>query len=291
MLTMAVTSDLHWGVRTRGNAATLKLADYLFAQPPNLLLLAGDIGAGEDFAKCLKIFETLPSIKALVPGNHDIWVTSDDARGDSWAVYQQWLPLQCQEHGFHYLDHGPLILPAHDVAIVGSINWYDGSWAVGSESWVPPEDFDDRLRDMRFSRGRHNDARFVRWHHSHSSFTAWAVARLAHDIDKALHAVAQVVLVTHHPAFRGLNFPQTGPATLDRMLWLAFSGNQTIENLLQRYQDRIALIFSGHTHRARSEKFGPIEGYNVGGDYEWKRLLWVSWPEKTVQAIEFHAEE
>src|SRR6266567_2370796 len=73
-------------------------------------------------------------------GTHDIWVTDNDPRGDSLQVYQEYLPKISGEHGFHYLDHGPMLLkeasggsdPAGsaDLALVGSINWYDYSWSL-----------------------------------------------------------------------------------------------------------------------------------------------------------------
>src|SRR5947209_9965901 len=80
-LRLAITADLHWGPHAAGNAATVELRDFLRADPPDVLVLAGDIGAADDFARCLELFAQLPGQKALVPGNHDIWVQLDDARG------------------------------------------------------------------------------------------------------------------------------------------------------------------------------------------------------------------
>src|SRR5947208_779056 len=130
-LQVAVTADLHWGTRhPDGMAATRSLAADLYHHPPDLLILAGDIGAGDEFAAGLKLFEHLPCRKALVPGNHDVWVRPDDPRGDSLAVYRDHLPRLAAEHGFHYLDHGPLVLPDAGLAVVGSMSWYDYSWAA-----------------------------------------------------------------------------------------------------------------------------------------------------------------
>ncbi len=287
MLTLAVTADLHWGLRSTVDEATRQLVDDLRRRPPDVLILAGDLGAGEDFPRCLQLFEHIPGQKAFVPGNHDIWVTLDDERGDSWSVYQEWLPRVGGAHGFHYLDHAPLILPQHHLAIVGNMNWYDGTW-VDLARWEPPDDFHERLRDMRFSRGRHNDARFVRWHLTHEQFTQYAITTLESHIETALRQVSHLVVVTHHPAFRELNFPNDGPITLDGMLWQAFSGNRSLERLLERFADRIVVVFSGHTHRARQGRLGAIEGYNIGGDYLWKRLLRFTWPEQRIEASEFH---
>src|ERR1051325_3156955 len=109
MLTIAFTADLHWGIRPAGNAATLQLVADLAASPPDVLVLAGDVGAGGDFERCLQLFANLPCRKALIPGNHDVWVEADDERGDSWRVYAEHLPTLSKRHGFHYLDAGPLI--------------------------------------------------------------------------------------------------------------------------------------------------------------------------------------
>src|SRR5262249_12269088 len=151
--------------------------DFLTASPPDVLVLAGDVGAAEHFAPCLALFADLPCRKALVPGNHDIWVTDDDVRGDSLQVYHEHLPRLAAEHGFHYLDHGPLFPPEADLALAGSINWYDYSWSLDVLKQEVP-DWEERLRTKRFSRGRHNDARFVRWPLDDVRFTAEVVAAL-----------------------------------------------------------------------------------------------------------------
>src|ERR1700732_4430486 len=102
-LRLAVTADLHLGIRAAGDAAIHELIDFLKKNPPDVLVLAGDIGAGKDFAPCLDLFESLPCTKALVPGNHDIWVEENDPRGDSLEVYQRHLPQVSAAHHFHYL--------------------------------------------------------------------------------------------------------------------------------------------------------------------------------------------
>src|SRR5262245_9457414 len=98
-LRIAVSADLHWGVRhPAGRDATLALVADLAADPPDLLILAGDIGAGDEFGTCLKLFDRLSCLKALVPGNHDVWVRADDPRGDSLAVYRDYLPRVAADH-------------------------------------------------------------------------------------------------------------------------------------------------------------------------------------------------
>jgi predicted phosphohydrolase len=286
-LRLAVTADLHWNIRQTGDEATRRLVDFLRSDPPDLLMVAGDLGAGEEFAPCLALFDPLPCKKALVPGNHDIWVEQDDPRGDSLKVYQEWLPWLSAEHGFHYLDQGPLLLPEANLGLVGSINWYDYSWTIDSLKASVP-DWEFRLRNKYFSRGRHNDARFVRWPLDDQRFTELVAKTLEEHLVAALARVSQVFVVTHHPPFQALGFPRAlQPANPDGLLWEAFSGNRLVEQILARHQDHIPLAFCGHTHRERENRLGAIHGYNVGGDYHFKRLLIVEWPAGMVEAHVF----
>jgi predicted phosphohydrolase len=280
---IAVTADLHWGPHPRGDTATRQLLSFLQSNPPDVFVIAGDVGAGSEFEACLALFRDLPCRKALVPGNHDIWVTPTDSRGDSLEVYQNVLPRACEATGFHYLDGGPLYLHDAGLALAGTINWYDYSWSIDALRQQLP-DYEERLRSKVFSRGRHNDSRFVRWPLDDLRFTADVVTKLERDLSDAVKQAERVIAVTHHPPFYGLGFPRVGPLTTDALLWDAFCGNRTIEALFQSYADRIPIVFCGHTHYARDNVFHAIHGYNVGGDYHFKRLLLLDWPAGTIEA-------
>lgn len=284
---IAITADLHWEHSARGDKATLALLEFLRRQPPDLLLLGGDQGTAEHFAACLELFQDLPCPKALVPGNHDLWVNSDDARGDSLHVYQKHLPDLCQRTGYHYLDQGPLILPEQRLAIVGSINWYDYTWSLEKLKHEAP-DWEYRLRRKMFTRGSHNDGKFIQWNLDDARFTQMVVRIFEKHLSQALAQVDQAIVLTHHPAIYGLNFPREQPAEgWDSLLWDALSGNTALEKLLETHAANIPLVFSGHTHRARENSFGPIRAYNIGGDYGWKRLLVLDWPCGEVEAHTF----
>jgi predicted phosphohydrolase len=285
-LSLAITADLHWGHR-RGGDATTALVDFLRARPPDVLVLGGDIGTGPLFGECLALFADLPCRKALVPGNHDLWVPPDDPGLDSLQMYERELPRTAAAAGFHFLDSAPLLLPEAGVALVGSINWYDYSWSLpGLRDKYPDEEH--RLRSKRFPRGTHNDANYVRWPLDDARFTARVVAALERQLDEVLASVERAVVVTHHPPYYGLGFPRPGPRVeLESFLWDAFCGNQAMGDVLARRADRIAFAFCGHTHRQRENTLGAIRGYNIGGDYHYKRLLWLDWPAGTVEAHEF----
>jgi predicted phosphohydrolase len=284
---IAVTADLHWGHGRLGDEATMLLRRQLDREPVDVLLLGGDIGTGEHFDECLRLFADLPCVRALVPGNHDLWVMEDDLRGDSLHVYQQHLPGLCACHHTHYLDLAPLILREAGVAVVGTINWYDYSWSI-ERLRAEESNWEWHLRTKTFTRGRHNDARFVRWSTDDAAFTQGVVGNFRRQLEEALTQVPRVIVLTHHPALEGLSFPRDArPAGLDPLLWDAFSGNRTIEAVLAQHAERIAFIFSGHTHRDVECRLGSAIGLNVGGDYHFKRMLIVEWPAGQVQTHVF----
>lgn len=280
------TADLHWGI-PRGMVANNALFEGLKENTPDVLVLAGDIGHAENFEACLQTFADLNCVKVLVPGNHDIWVSNDDTRGDSWEVYTHHLPNLARKYGFHYLDQAPLHFPEWKLSLVGNINWYDYSWSEEAFTSLFPDEV-HRLYSKRFLRGQHNDFNFIRWHHDDKSFTKKIVADLGGHLQLASDLGHKVIVVTHHPACRAISFPRLdSQPTIDSLLWEALSGNQILEEELMKFKHCIAYLFSGHTHRERKEDWQGIEGYNIGGDYHYKRQLELSWPDRSVVVREF----
>jgi predicted phosphohydrolase len=287
-LRLALTADLHWG-HAKGVEVNRKLVEHLHAHPADGLIIAGDVGTGDYWAECLRQFTDLPGFKAVLPGNHDIWIPHDETRIDSLVMYQDILPEVSRDLGFHYLDDGPLLLEDADLGIVGSINWYDYSWSLDELRQRFPNEL-ERLRTKRFSRGRHNDANFVRWELDDPGFTRLVVGQMAAHLEEALASVPRVLAFTHHPAFHSIAFPRPpGLVTLDmdQLLWDAFCGNTSMEQLLLKYADRIPMAFSGHTHRAAEGMLGSIRGINIGSDYPFKRLLYLDWPALTIEVVQF----
>jgi predicted phosphohydrolase len=285
--TIAVTADLHWGHHRRGDEANELLVDFLRGHAPDLLIIAGDIGTADNFAAGLEQFDGIAARKVIVAGNHDIWVQPDDRRGDSLAVYERHLGEVAAAHGFHYLDAAPLVLPEHDLAVVGTINWYDYSWSLDQLRELFPAD-EWRLSAKRFTQGQHNDARFVRWEFDDRTFTARCARTLESHLNAALSRSSRTIVVTHHPPVPELSFPEShGPVGVDRLLWRALMGNRSVEELLRGHGNRIPLVFCGHTHRAREATLVGGRGFNVGGDYHFKRLLWFDSPDASPEVHEF----
>lgn len=276
---IAITADLHWGL-PKCNAANTALVESLRENPPDLLLVGGDQGAEFHFSDCLEALKTIGCPVGLVAGNHDIWVRSEDSRGDSWRVFDHLLPLECARRGFHYLDQGPWLMPEWDLAIVGTMNWYDHSWGrEGLASRFPKDLW--RLEQMCFTRGRHNDRVYVRWPEgmTNASVTRDLAARFASHLAKAIAVAGNIVVITHHPALPELGFPATAresdpeAPSMDHLLWEAFSGNSLVEQIVRDNAEKISLVVSGHTHRWRSGSLGRARLVNVGSDYPVKNLI------------------
>ena len=133
----------------------------------------------------------------------------------------------------------------------------------------------------------HNDANFVRWPLNDQSFTDRVVTKLLADLDAMLEQVSRAIVVVHHPPVRGLLFAAQKPLSLDALLWRAFSGNTRLEAALTERASRIPFVFCGHTHSAGTCNVNGMRGINVGGDYHFKRLIWLDWPSGEVSEEEF----
>ena len=72
-LRLAVTADLHLGHRTGAGAVAL-LSSYLHAEPPDVLVLAGDLGVGPAVRRLPGAVRRPSGRKVVTPGNHDLWV-------------------------------------------------------------------------------------------------------------------------------------------------------------------------------------------------------------------------
>ncbi len=274
---IAITADLHFGHNAVGDEATYLLRDYLEKNIPDLFLLGGDVGTGDHFDECLRLFAPLPCPKGLVAGNHDIWVNDDDPRGDSLHVFEHHLPTLSRNLGYEYLDFAPLVFPDVGLAVVGTMNWYDYSWSLERlKNEIP--NWQWHLENKAFTRGRHNDGRFVRWVMDDVSFTRNLVTAFEHHVSQ-LNDTTKLLVLTHHPAVREVSFPRESPPQgVDGLLWDALSGNRLLEDFLKTNADRLAVIFSGHTHRAVTRSFFGVPCHNVGGDYHFKCLTTWDWP-------------
>jgi 3',5'-cyclic AMP phosphodiesterase CpdA len=263
----AVTADLHWG-HSEGAPAAEALARRVVELAPDAFIIAGDVGTGEHFGGCLSLFAPLSCVRLVVPGNHDLW-TSQPAPA-SLALYEQRLPRVAAEHGFHYLDLQPFLAPGGREAVVGSINWYDYSFADPSlEEEFPSARamYEGKL----FPRGRHNDGRFVRLGMTDAEFTERVVAHFREQLAALPPEVERIVVVQHHPPVRELFYPRPA-TTMEGRFWPAYTGNRRMQEAVLA-DPRVATVICGHTHAYCAAEVRGKRCRNIGGDYAWKRLL------------------
>jgi 3',5'-cyclic AMP phosphodiesterase CpdA len=263
---LAVTADLHWGLDPRGDAATRELALKVAELAPDALAIAGDVGEDRAFGECLSLFRSLGCDRLVVPGNHDVWTRTTDPT--STALYREHLPRLAGEAGFHYLDHGARVFG--ELALVGSMNWYDYSFADPAVELEHP-DAQQMYRAKRFPNGIHNDGRYVRFGMTDEAFTAEVVERFLQDLTGLPTTVEHVVTLQHHPPVRELFYPTPLVSTYQRF-WLAYTGNRRMADAVLS-DARIRTVICGHTHAACTADVAGKRCVNIGGDYHFKRLL------------------
>ncbi len=261
--TIVVTSDLHLGITTAAEIEAL--VERIAAEQPILTVLAGDIGEGlPNVQACLRLFAGLPGEVAVLMGNHDLWVHPGGP--STQALWERALPDVVAEVGMIWLEdatwrHG-------DLAVVGSIAWYDYSAADPTFGPYTVEGIAD------YKARKFPDAFFMDWPWSDQEFATRCgdalVARLA-----ALEAdatVERVLVVTHDPLFETQMLRK--PDNRGWGVTNAFFGNLTLGQRLTPFR-KLRTVISGHTHIgrqgivARPDVAGaePITAWVISSDY------------------------
>jgi predicted phosphohydrolase len=267
---LAVTADLHWGHGARGDAATRELARHLGGLAVDAFLIAGDVGDGQQFGECLKQFSEVSGARLVLPGNHDLWVRGPDA--SSWERYERRLAEIAVRHGFQYLDQTPYVAADGREAVIGSVNWYDYSFAdQGLKARFPQ--VEAMYAEKRFPAALHNDGYFVRLGMTDAEFTGLLVSRFEAQLEALPASVERIVVAQHHPPVRELFYP-TPVSTVDQRFWLAYTGNRRMQDAVLA-DPRVRWVLCGHTHAFCAAEVGGRQCRNIGGDYGWKRLLLV----------------
>ena len=289
-LQLAITADLHWGHRARRRTPRACSPRSCDAEPPDVLVLAGDIGTG-DVLRRLPATLRRPALPQGAGARQSRPLGAADDADARLAPALPEAPAAMRPRVRLPLPRstGRCCCPKPDLALVGSINWYDYSWSLdGMRRDYPGEE--ERLRSKRFTRGRHNDANFVRWPLDdvalHGAGGGYAAS------SSCATALAQVGQVDRRDASSAVPRPELPAAAAAVDARTACCG--TPSAAIGRWRRCWRATPSGspspsaatRTGRARARWHG-IRGYNVGGDYHFKRLLWLDWPAGTVSAHQF----
>lgn len=261
---IAITSDLHYDPHGHLTApdAVRDIASQIAETRPDLVVLAGDLGHGiASFTACVEHFTSRALPVAVLAGNHDVW-RDDDAKIGSEALWSERLREATRALGAWWLeDHSPRF---GDVAVVGSMAWYDYS---GVDRTVRATPAQCAVAKRMFN----NDAVWIDWPWSDvelaTKLADGLVARLLSAV--ADPTVRSVVVVTHVPIVeeqmvRRPEDPRWGFSN-------AYFGHLTLGERVVR-EPKVRAIVSGHTHCAvratlERERGESIDVRVIGSEY------------------------
>lgn len=277
---LLLTADLHYN-HPKSKAVADDLIDRINAEQFDVLVVAGDtaVADGDSLERCLSRF-TFTGPKLIVAGNHELWTHGDD----SYKIFTETLPGRIANLGWHWLEGNPFVVD--DVAIVGSIGWYDYSFAT-KELGIPRRFYaakvspgaaerfsqyeslfdttDDILPIAREIVARWNDGKFIKLHRDDDAFLQEILDSLHRQL-VSLDSMRHIVACVHHLPFHELLPP---PHSSQWDFVKAFLGSERIGQLLLAFPN-VKNVFCGHSHLPMSADVGGISAVNIGSGYRWK---------------------
>jgi predicted phosphohydrolase len=277
---LLITADLHYN-HPRSRPLARELIQRMNAAGGDVLLVVGDTACaqGTELEECLSLFR-FNGPKLLVPGNHELWTTGRD----SYALLTEELPRRCRAIGWHWLSDHPFI--AEDLAIVGSLGWYDYSFAQPGLG-IPRRFYEQkispgvaqRLDEWKFLLSdqsdvspaaleivaRWNDGARVRLGRTDEQFLRELLQKLDRQL-ASLRQVPTVVAAVHCLPFAELLPPSHG-AQWD--FAKAYLGSARIGEVMLKYPN-VRRVYCGHSHFPAQAQVGPIQAINIGSGYRAK---------------------
>lgn len=277
---IVLTADLHYN-HAKSKPLADEVIDRINTTGGDVLVVIGDtaVADGDSLERCLSRF-TFAGPRLFVAGNHELWTKS----ADSYAIFHEQLPRRVRELGWQWLETEPFV--AGDVAIVGSVGWYDYSFAapelgiprrfyaakvspgaaenLGSYAQLFVED-EDILPIARQIIARWNDGKFVKLGRSDEEFLQEIIDRLSLQLME-LSYKRQIIACVHHVPFRELLPP---PRSAQWDFARAFLGSERLGQLLLA-SPNVTHVFCGHSHLPMDVNIGEIRAVNIGSGYRWK---------------------
>jgi predicted phosphodiesterase len=277
---LLITADLHYN-HPRSKAPADDLIDRMNRAGGDLLIIVGDtaVADGNDLENCLSRFN-FAGPKLFVAGNHELWTRGPD----SYGIYTQDLPRRVRELGWHWLEDEPFV--AGDLAVVGSIGWYDYSFAAESlgiprrfyQAKVSPgaarrlsqfAPLFDRTDDIPANAeevvARWNDGKFIKLGRDDDAFVGQLLIRLTAQLE-SLRASERIIACIHHLPFRELLPP---PHSSQWDFAKAFLGSERFGQVISSY-DNVTDLYCGHSHLPMRARIGKINAINIGSGYRIK---------------------
>lgn len=275
---LIVTADLHFN-HGHSKPLAIELIEKINRTAGDVLLVIGDtaVADGPELEQALSLF-TFRGPKLFVAGNHELWTKRDD----SLSIFREELPARVRALGWHWLEDDPFVID--DIAIVGSVGWYDYSFAV------PELEIDSRFYEAKIAPGvaerleehkhlihgdespaaldviaRWNDGKFVKLGQSDSAFTQDRLESLSHQLD-AHRDKKSIIAAIHTVPLPQLLPPRRG------MQWdfaRAYLGSPRIGELLLS-RPNVSHILCGHSHWPMETTIDSVRAINIGSGYRAK---------------------
>lgn len=286
---LLITADLHFG-HARSEPLAVELIDQMNAAGGDVLLVVGDTGAGDGDAveRGLSRFR-FAGPKLFVAGNHELWSRS----ADTLELLRRDLPTRVGGMGWRWLQDEPFTTPGGGLAIVGSVGWYDYSFAV-EELGIARRFYEAKVSPgvaARLSANQHliagdeppvamdviarwNDGKFVRLGMTDEAFLALLLEQLEAQLS-ALADVPRVLCAVHHVPFAELLPPRHG------MHWdfaRAYLGSEALGRTILRHAN-VSHVVCGHSHFPAEARIGGVHAINVGSGYRQKRFVTLDLPD------------
>ena len=283
---LLVTADLHYN-HPKSRSVADDLIERMNATGGDAVVVVGDtaVADGDALERCLSRF-TCPGPKLVVAGNHELWTR----RPDSHVIFSEELPRRVRGLGWHWLEGDPFT--AGDVAVVGSVGWYDYSFAP-PELGIPRRFYaakvspaaadrlggpfaplvattDDVSPAARDVVARWNDGKFVHLGRTDEQF----LAERLDDLRRSLVSVERsttVVAAVHCLPFRQLLPP---PHSGQWDFAKAYLGSDRLGQLLLA-RPNVRHAYCGHSHYAAEATIGHLHAVNVGSGYRVKTFCTV----------------
>lgn len=276
---LLVTADLHYNHPVSRPLAD-EVIDKMNAAGGDVLLVIGDTGVadGDVIERCLSRFN-FAGPKLFVAGNHELWTHGPD----SYRVFTEDLPRRVRKMGWQWLETDPF--RDGDVAIVGTVGWYDYTFAQaslgipdrfyaaklspgaaaylgGHDELLSGDDISDAARNVV---ARWNDGKFVKLGRSDRAFLDECLSRLTAACEANADA-RTIVAAVHHLPFRELLPP---PKTAQWDFAKAYLGSERIGQTLLQFPN-VTKVFCGHSHMPGEATVGHVHAVNVGSGYRHK---------------------
>jgi hypothetical protein len=237
---VAFTSDLHLPITPATVLA--RLAQEIAGFAPDAVAIAGDIGESlADITACLRIIKNAVSCPVLVvAGNHDLWIPEPPR--DNWRRWQDEVPAAVSRANCVWLEGNAHLLG--DIALAGSIAWYDYSAADPRFKEEPPLTFAQNKRYYN------PDALLIDWAYTDPEFASLVSGPLLQTLDRLETdpGVRQTIVFTHVPLLECQMCRK--PDDREWGFTNAYFGNLTLgDQVIQRR--KVTHIISGHTHVGR----------------------------------------